>query len=210
MRKTSHRRALRCARARSPCSRWAAPSLPRSRAASAAAAARGPTGQAADSTYYSYLVRRPRPQAGNAGEDVKTLNWVLRGLALGTPLHGSFVSPTESAVRSFQSSVGVTATAWCATRRARSSPPGWSARRPPTTGPGFYGNTTACGQTLTKKMVGVAHKKLPCGSRVVFAYKGRWARAKVIDRGPYIGGRTWDLTGSLRSGSAPCRPAPRP
>ena len=63
--------------------------------------------------------------------------------------------------------------------------------------PGFCGNTTACGQTLTKKTVGVAHKKLPCGTRVVFAYKGRWARAKVIDRGPYVAGRKWDLTERL-------------
>ena len=46
-------------------------------------------------------------------------------------------------------------------------------------------------------MVGVAHKKLPCGTRVDFAHEGRWARAKVIDRGPYITGRKWDLTQRL-------------
>lgn len=42
----------------------------------------------------------------------------------------------------------------------------------------------------------VAHKSLPCGSRVRFCYRGcAWAR--VGDRGPYIGGRTWDLDTSL-------------
>ena len=60
--------------------------------------------------------------------------------------------------------------------------------------PGFYGNTTACGKKLRKGTIGVAHKKLPCGTKVTFAYEGRWVRAKVIDRGPYIDGRKWDLT----------------
>ena len=32
------------------------------------------------------------------------------------------------------------------------------------------------------------------GLCVVFAYRGRWARAKVIDRGPYAHGASWDLT----------------
>lgn len=49
-------------------------------------------------------------------------------------------------------------------------------------------------KTLTKKTLGVAHRKLPCGTRVAFAYKGRWVRAKVIDRGPYRSGYRWDLT----------------
>jgi rare lipoprotein A len=64
-------------------------------------------------------------------------------------------------------------------------------------GPGFYGNRTACGKKLRKTTVGVAHKKLPCGTRVTFAFQGRWVRAKVIDRGPYIKGRKWDLTAAL-------------
>ena len=64
-------------------------------------------------------------------------------------------------------------------------------------GPGFWGNRTACGKTLKKDTVGVAHKKLPCGSRVTFAYRGRWVRAKVIDRGPYNGDYKWDLTKRL-------------
>ena len=31
-------------------------------------------------------------------------------------------------------------------------------------GPGLYGNGTACGQRLTKGLVGVAHRTLPCGT----------------------------------------------
>jgi len=61
-------------------------------------------------------------------------------------------------------------------------------------GPGFYGNGTACGQTLTKTLMGVAHRSLPCGTLVTFRYKGRTVTVPVVDRGPYVAGRTWDLT----------------
>jgi rare lipoprotein A len=61
-------------------------------------------------------------------------------------------------------------------------------------GPGLYGNTTACGQTLTKDLVGVAHKSLPCGTMVEVAYRGTSIVVPVVDRGPYAKGMTWDLT----------------
>jgi hypothetical protein len=61
-------------------------------------------------------------------------------------------------------------------------------------GPGLYGNGTACGQTLTKTLVGVAHRTLPCGTRVTFRYKGVTLTVPVVDRGPFVAGRTWDLT----------------
>lgn len=64
-------------------------------------------------------------------------------------------------------------------------------------GPGFYGNGTACGQTLTRELVGVAHRTLPCGTMVLFRYKGKVVKAPVIDRGPYVTGRTWDLSKGL-------------
>jgi 5-hydroxyisourate hydrolase-like protein (transthyretin family) len=65
-------------------------------------------------------------------------------------------------------------------------------------GPGLYGNRTACGQTLTAGIVGVAHKTLPCGTKVRFRYRGRTAVGKVIDRGPFAAGREWDLTAGLK------------
>jgi rare lipoprotein A (peptidoglycan hydrolase) len=61
-------------------------------------------------------------------------------------------------------------------------------------GPGFYGNRTACGKVLRRGTIGVAHRKLPCGTKVTFSYKGRTAVAPVIDRGPYRRGYMWDLT----------------
>jgi rare lipoprotein A (peptidoglycan hydrolase) len=61
-------------------------------------------------------------------------------------------------------------------------------------GPGLYGNTTACGQKMTRELVGVAHKKLPCGTLVEVSYRGRSITVPVVDRGPFVKGRTWDLT----------------
>jgi rare lipoprotein A (peptidoglycan hydrolase) len=66
-------------------------------------------------------------------------------------------------------------------------------------GPGFYGRRTACGVALTTTTLGVAHRSLPCGTKVTFKNpaNGRVVTATVIDRGPYVGGRRWDLTGGL-------------
>jgi rare lipoprotein A (peptidoglycan hydrolase) len=61
-------------------------------------------------------------------------------------------------------------------------------------GPGLYGQRLGCGGTLSAGSVGVAHKSLPCGARVTLRHGGRIARVRVIDRGPYVGGREFDLT----------------
>lgn len=65
-------------------------------------------------------------------------------------------------------------------------------------GPGFYGRRTACGLAYTTTIVGVAHRSLPCGTMVRFRnpYNGRELTVPVIDRGPYVAGRTWDLSGA--------------
>ena len=60
----------------------------------------------------------------------------------------------------------------------------------------LYGGRTACGQTLTAGTLGVANKTLPCGTMVTFRYGSREVTVPVIDRGPYAGGREWDLTGA--------------
>jgi rare lipoprotein A (peptidoglycan hydrolase) len=65
-------------------------------------------------------------------------------------------------------------------------------------GPGFYGNRTACGQTLRPRTVGVAHRSLPCGTQVRFVFRGRSMITRVIDRGPYSRGHAWDLTNGAR------------
>ncbi len=58
----------------------------------------------------------------------------------------------------------------------------------------MWGRSTACGQTLRPSTIGVANKTLPCGTPVKFVWRGRSIVAPVIDRGPYIKGRAWDLT----------------
>jgi rare lipoprotein A (peptidoglycan hydrolase) len=65
-------------------------------------------------------------------------------------------------------------------------------------GPGFYGNRTACGQVYTPEIIGVAHRTLRCGTMLVLEYGGRTMTVPVIDRGPYIAGRTLDLSNATR------------
>jgi rare lipoprotein A (peptidoglycan hydrolase) len=46
--------------------------------------------------------------------------------------------------------------------------------------------------------LGVANRTLPCGTRVTLRYRGRRVRVPVIDRGPYVGGREYDLTAATK------------
>jgi len=62
-------------------------------------------------------------------------------------------------------------------------------------GPGFYGRPVACGGgPLRVDQIGVAHRTLPCGTRLTLRYRGRTVQATVIDRGPFVGAREFDLT----------------
>jgi rare lipoprotein A (peptidoglycan hydrolase) len=61
-------------------------------------------------------------------------------------------------------------------------------------GPGLYGNRLACGGRLRTRTLGVAHKSLPCGTKVALRYRGRTVVVPVIDRGPYARGVSYDLT----------------
>jgi rare lipoprotein A (peptidoglycan hydrolase) len=61
-------------------------------------------------------------------------------------------------------------------------------------GPGLYGNRMACGGRLTHRTLGVAHKRLPCGTRVALRYRGHIIVVPVVDRGPYSRGVDYDLT----------------
>jgi rare lipoprotein A len=65
-------------------------------------------------------------------------------------------------------------------------------------GPGIFGNGVACGGTLLPGTMGVAHKMLPCGTMVKLRYHGRSATVPVIDRGPYVAGRDYDLTWAVK------------
>jgi rare lipoprotein A (peptidoglycan hydrolase) len=59
-----------------------------------------------------------------------------------------------------------------------------------------YGLGLACGGVLDRNLLGVAHKTAPCGTLITFTYGDRSLTVPVIDRGPYIAGREWDLTGA--------------
>jgi rare lipoprotein A len=56
------------------------------------------------------------------------------------------------------------------------------------------GGGLACGGSLTSATMGVANKTLPCGTLVTLRYGGRSVRVPVVDRGPYVAGREFDLT----------------
>lgn len=133
---------------------------------------------------------------GMTGSDVRILKGIARSKSLlkRSPLSESFDRPTTSAVRNFQrrsnirsSGVVNKATSKRLVRSLNRTGASWY-------GPGLWGNRTACGNVLRPKTMGVAHKTLPCGSKVLIGYHGRYVMAKVIDRGPYIRGRAWDLT----------------
>jgi rare lipoprotein A len=61
-------------------------------------------------------------------------------------------------------------------------------------GPGLYGHKTACGQVLSHRIMGLAHKTLPCGTPVELYLDGRTVTVPVIDRGPFSNGAHYDLT----------------
>lgn len=151
------------------------------------------------------------------GHDVKQLQGKMHRLKL---LHvsptGHFGPLTRTAVRRYQRSRCLTvdgiagpSTLAALRRHARAC----SSKRPSTGGgggggtqgitrkrvvtwygPGWYGRKTACGNTLTDHLYGVAHKTLPCGTVVLFRFRGRTVRTKVVDRGPYAAGVDYDLT----------------
>ena len=56
------------------------------------------------------------------------------------------------------------------------------------------GGSLACGGELTSSTMGVANKTLPCGTLVRLRYGGHEVSVPVVDRGPYVAGREFDLT----------------
>lgn len=56
------------------------------------------------------------------------------------------------------------------------------------------GTTTASGIPLSDSKATFAHKSMKFGTRVRFSYKGRSVTAVCTDRGPYVSGRTFDLS----------------
>lgn len=64
-------------------------------------------------------------------------------------------------------------------------------------GPGLFGGPMANGQILYKTTVAIASPSLPLGTRLRVSYSGTVLTAIVKDRGPFVSGRTLDLTEAL-------------
>jgi len=79
---------------------------------------------------------------------------------------------------------------------------GWDASNPSSAGKSLYGKAweslrTACGTPFLKTTEGVAHPVLPCGVRLYIRFNGREVLTQVVDRGPNVPGREFDITKAL-------------
>jgi hypothetical protein len=75
-------------------------------------------------------------------------------------------------------------------------------------GPGFYENRLPCWPWLASQGLpiqflpdtwGVAHKSLPCGTMVTLTHGANTVTVPVVDRGPYIAGREFDLSPRVKA-----------
>jgi rare lipoprotein A (peptidoglycan hydrolase) len=132
---------------------------------------------------------------GSTGPDVRTLQAILRARGYGpVKVTGAFDAPTGLAVKRFQEQAGLAVDGVVGPQTRPKLLALMRVRKATWYGPGLYGNRTACGQRLRRGTFGVAHKRLPCGTRVTFYHEGRFVTVRVIDRGPFRRGVAWDLT----------------
>jgi rare lipoprotein A len=109
-------------------------------------------------------------------------------------------SDSSGALRLAQAKLGLPVTGIASAAANRSVATRMTAARATWYGPGFFGRRTACGTVLRRSTIGVAHRRLPCGTQVVFYYRGIFEAVPVIDRGPYARGSSWDLTAAAARG----------
>jgi rare lipoprotein A len=132
---------------------------------------------------------------GSIGSDVRTLQAILDARRYGpVKVSGTFDAATAAAVRRFQQEAGLAVDGVVGPQTRPKLVALMRYRRATWYGPGLYGNRTACGKRLRRGTLGVAHKSLPCGTRVTFYRSGRFVTVPVIDRGPFRHGVAWDLT----------------
>jgi peptidoglycan hydrolase-like protein with peptidoglycan-binding domain len=139
---------------------------------------------------------------GSQGEAVKGLQVQLNKHGYtSVAVDGVYGNATGSAVTDFKSKRGLTggttvgATTWQELTGSNPSSGTWRTALASSYGPGLWYNKTACGQILYPSTIGVAHKTMACGTRLKFQGKnGVVVAATVIDRGPYVGDREFDLT----------------
>lgn len=129
---------------------------------------------------------------GDCGGDVKTLHWIMSADAYDVSLNKDFDDSTQTEVQAFQKQNDLRqsgAVAKSTRKRLVKTMPKSRA-----TWYWIPHSHTACGVKLRRGTIGVAHRKLPCGTKVTLKYGHRYVRARVIDRGPYTKGVRWDLT----------------
>ena len=135
----------------------------------------------------------------DTGRDAQILNYIMRSKhwSSGVPMDKTFNGGTEGAVMEFEQRHSLAVNGWVGERgtvdftEIRDSITKYKATW---YGPGLYGNPLACGGKLHRSTTGVAHRTLPCGTKVLFRSGGKSVKTKVIDRGPFVSGITWDLT----------------
>jgi rare lipoprotein A len=64
-------------------------------------------------------------------------------------------------------------------------------------GPGAFGKRTACGIAVDASTQGIANPTLPCGVQIFVTYRGKTVLVRVIDHGPNVPGRQFDVTDAL-------------
>jgi hypothetical protein len=134
---------------------------------------------------------RPLSAPLGVGDPEPQIPWVARPPVVGA-VSGRISRPAVSTTSGAAFGAGATLSG------------GWHVAYVSWYGPGFYGKRTACGLAYTREIVGVAHRTLPCGTRVQFRNAGRVVTTTVIDRGPYVAGRNWDLSAGLCTALAHC------
>lgn len=132
---------------------------------------------------------------GATGDDVRVLQKLLNIAQTSV-----YDATTVATVKGYQAGAGIPADGVAGPQTLNVIGNAQPAYKSTWYGPGFYGNTTACGQVLTTGTVGVAHQTLPCGTEVILFYKGKFKKATVIDRGPYANGAVFDLTSATATG----------
>jgi peptidoglycan hydrolase-like protein with peptidoglycan-binding domain len=137
---------------------------------------------------------------GDRGWDVVTLQRVLAmdGFSPGSA-DGIFGRMTRRSVKRFQRSRGLGVDGRVGPLTTHSLALSWDVRTATYYGPGLWGNRMACGQVLRPGVRGVAHRTLPCGTRVAVYANGRLAIFPVVDRGPFAAGVSFDLTEAAAS-----------
>ena len=129
---------------------------------------------------------------GDCGDDVKTLHWIMKADSYGVSLNKDFDDSTQSEVKAFQEQSDLSQNGVVGKRTRKQL-----VRTMPKSRATWYGmlhSQTACGVTLHRSTIGVAHRNLPCGTKVALKYGNHYVLARVIDRGPYAKGVRWDLT----------------